>query len=222
MTFSDHHFFRRFSPALRTALQEVGQTKVFSSGASVFSVGDEHSDFYLLLSGRLQIYKLTRGGQKRILRTVQPGDTFGLVSLFDEQPMLISAVAKGEVQVFVVPRDQFMALLEQYSELSLFVINGLVKRIRNYGDAIASMSVYSTEQRLISYLLDLQEKQGSEKTGIVILPDTITTLAEQLGTVREVLSRTFSRLIKKGWLSKKSVQVKILNKRAMIDCLGER
>lgn len=210
-------FFRQFSAPLRAALLELGEVKTFQHSEEIFSSGDTDTDFYMLVAGRIQTKKISRGGQKRILRTVQPGDTFALVSLFDHKPMFITAEVLGqEAQVFVIPRADFMQLMDRYAELARFIIDGLVRRIRRYGEAVTNMSVYTTEQRFVAYLFDVvdaqlgREQEGKKKLEIV-LPDSVKTIAEQLGTVREVLSREISKLVKRGLLEKKG-QVIVLKK----------
>ncbi len=205
-------FFKQFSPVLREAMFEKGEVKTFQHSDEIFSVGDADADFYMLVAGRIQTKKISRGGQKRILRTVQPGDTFALISLFDQQPMFVTAEVVGDqAQVFVIPREDFMSLIDKYSELARFVIDGLVRRIRKYGDAVTNMTVYTTEQRFISYLFDLLDAQAGElnssKKMTIRLPDSVKTIAEQLGTVREVLSREISKMAKKEWLVKEGQMV---------------
>jgi CRP-like cAMP-binding protein len=205
-------FFKQFSPVLREAMFEKGDVKIYEHSDEIFSTGDADTDFYMLVAGRIQTKKISRGGQKRILRTVQPGDTFALVSLFDHKPMFITAEVVGEEsKVFVIPRGDFMDLVEKYSELARFIIDGLVRRIRRYGDAVTNMTVYTTEQRFISYLFDLVDAQvddpSSTKEMTIRLPDSVKTIAEQLGTVREVLSREISKMARKGWLEKEGQMV---------------
>lgn len=173
----------------------------------------------MLVAGRIRIFKLSKGGQKRILRTVQPGDTFAMVSMFDDQPMFITAEVVGEkAQVFIVKRDDFFELLQRHYELARFVINGLVQRLRKYGEAYTSMTVHSVEQRFISYLLTLSEQQ---KSSTVQLPESLVSIAEQLGTVREVLSREIIKLQKKGLVEKKGNFVTIINNAALQEHLEE-
>jgi len=206
-------FFQRFSPELREALLKVGGVKTYKPRQKIFQAGDNDTDFYMLVQGRIRIFKLSKGGQKRILRTVQPGDTFAMVSMFDEQPMFITAEVVGEkAQVFVVQRNDFFELLKKYYELARFVIEGLVQRLRKYGEAYTSMTVHSVEQRFISYLFGLSEQQ---KSSTVKLPESLVSIAEQLGTVREVLSREIIKLQKKGWLEKKGHFIMVKDQKAL-------
>jgi CRP/FNR family transcriptional regulator len=219
MDLSQLSFFKRFSPELREALLEVGKVQTYKPKQKIFQAGDNDTDFYMLVQGRIRIFKLSKGGQKRILRTVQPGDTFAMVSMFDEQPMFITAEVVGEkAQVFIVQRDDFFELLKRYYELARFVIEGLVQRLRKYGEAYTSMTVHSVEQRFISYLLTLSEQQ---KSSTVRLPESLVSIAEQLGTVREVLSREIIKLQKKGWVEKKGNFVEIKNQKGLQKRLEE-
>ncbi|MDP3975939.1 MAG: Crp/Fnr family transcriptional regulator [bacterium] len=216
---SDHHFFKRFSPDLRKAMLEVGKVVEYRKGALVFSIGDADTDFYMLVEGRIHIHKVSKGGQKRILRTVQPGDTFALVSLFDDKPMFVAAECVGPARVFTISKEDFTALMQQYYELARFIVDGLVRRIRKYGEAMTSMTVYFVDQRFISYLFDLSALVESDE---VQLPDTLSTIAEQIGTAREVLSREVSKMVKKGWIAKKGQKVVLKKRGEMQKRLEER
>lgn len=219
MKLTQLYFFKSFSPEVRQALFDVGEVETFKSGELVFASGDKGTDFYMLVEGRIRIFKISKGGQKRILRTVTPGDTFATVSLFDEKPMFITAEVLGEqAKVFVVKREDFFELLKKYYELARFMIDGLVRRIRRYGEAYTNMTVYYLDQRFIAYLFDLLE--GTEKRE-VYLPDTVKTVAEQLGTSREVLSREISKMSKKGWIEKKGQVIKIKKKKDLEKRLRE-
>jgi len=224
-------FFKKFSPELRQALLDVGEVKSFRENELIFEVGDNETDFYMLLAGRIKIFKVSKGGQKRNLRTVRPGDTFATVSLFDDQPMFITAEVLGEeAEVFVVKKEDFFVLLHKYYELARFMIDGLVRRIRRYGEAYTSMAVYYLDQRFIAYLFDLYNPNlqiypnatnASNKLIEVRLPETVKAIAEQLGTSREVLSREIGKMSKKGWIEKKGQIVKIKNRKAMEKRLKE-
>jgi len=219
MELTQLYFFKNFSPELRQELLEKGDVKAFKSGELIFKAKDKDTDFYMLVEGRIQVFKHSKGGQKRILRTVTPGDTFATVSLFDDKPMFITAEVLGEeAKVFVIEREEFHVLLKKYYELARFMIDGLVRRIRRYGEAYATMSVYYLDQRFISYLSDLA--QGELKKEIY-LPDTVKTIAELLGTSREVLSREIGKMTKKGWLEKKGQVIKVKNAKAMKKRLQE-
>jgi len=212
-------FFRAFSPQLREALVEAGKVHQFEAEDSMFGTAEgEGNDFYILTQGRVNIFKLTEGGQKRLLRTVKPGETFATLSLFDGQSMRIQAEFLGPGQVFMIPREKFFALLEEHPELARFVIDGLVARVRKYGSSYAGMSVYAVDQRFINYLLDLAEHQGSTT---VRLPDTLTKIAEHLATAREVLSRELSKMEQKGWISKKRGIIHLKNQKALQQRLAE-
>lgn len=205
-------FFQSFSPELRKALIEAGEIRDYQPGDTLFEAGDNETDFYVLATGRIQIRKVSKGGQSRILRTVLPGQTFALVSLFDHQPMFVTCDVLGPAKVFVIPREKFFGLIQKYYELSLFVIQGFVQRIRKYGEAYTTMTVYTVDQRFIVHLLELADRVKSNE---VVLADTITALAENIGTVREVLSREISKMIKAGWIEKSGQKITIRNRKAL-------
>ncbi|HKV07594.1 MAG TPA: cyclic nucleotide-binding domain-containing protein [Thermoanaerobaculia bacterium] len=69
--------------------------KRFSSGASLFQEGDEGSEMYIILEGRVMISKFIPGAGEEALAILERGDFFGEMSLIDGEPRSADARAHG-------------------------------------------------------------------------------------------------------------------------------
>lgn len=69
--------------------------KRFASGASLFEEGDEGSEMYIILEGRVMISKFIPGAGEEALAILERGDFFGEMSLIDGEPRSADAKAHG-------------------------------------------------------------------------------------------------------------------------------
>lgn len=69
--------------------------KRFASGASLFQEGDEGSEMYIILEGRVMISKFIPGAGEEALAILERGDFFGEMSLIDGEPRSADAKAHG-------------------------------------------------------------------------------------------------------------------------------
>jgi CRP/FNR family transcriptional regulator len=100
-----------------------------------------------------------------------------------------------------------------HPEVALKVLQVVGARLRHLVEIIEELSFTTIRQRLISALLKLAQSEG-EKTerGIEFqLPASHQELANQLGTVRELISRNLMRLQAEGLLDVDARQIVVKN-----------
>jgi CRP/FNR family transcriptional regulator, cyclic AMP receptor protein len=76
-------------------LATFSREKRFASGASLFQEGDEGSEMYIILEGRVMISKYIPGAGEEALAILERGDFFGEMSLIDGEPRSADARAHG-------------------------------------------------------------------------------------------------------------------------------
>ena len=78
--------------------------QVFHRGQIVFSEGDDGTGFYVVISGRVKIFKLSPEGKEQILHIFGPGDPFGEAAVFSGQHFPANAEAMESSRIFFFPR----------------------------------------------------------------------------------------------------------------------
>jgi CRP/FNR family cyclic AMP-dependent transcriptional regulator len=76
-------------------LATFSREKRFNAGASLFQEGDEGSEMYIILEGRVMISKYIPGAGEEALAILERGDFFGEMSLIDGEPRSADARAHG-------------------------------------------------------------------------------------------------------------------------------
>ena len=77
----------------------------YKQGQVLFSEGDDATGFFVLMSGRLKIFKLSFEGKEQILHFVDPGDPFAEVAMFAGSHYPAHAEALKESRAIFFPRD---------------------------------------------------------------------------------------------------------------------
>ncbi|PKK83613.1 MAG: transcriptional regulator [candidate division Zixibacteria bacterium HGW-Zixibacteria-1] len=175
----------------------------------IFFEGDPAEGFYVLLSGRVRIYKASPDGKEYTIHIIKPGQLFAEAAIFKghEYPANCATVENSSVAYF--PKDAFLNLLKKYPEISLKIIGSLASFVRDFNRQVEELSLKEVPARLASYLLNLAEQKGSNS---VYLDSTKTELANRLGTISETLSRNLKKLSDLGVISVNGREISIIDK----------
>jgi len=196
--------------------------QVFRKGENIFDEEDEGTGFYVVISGRVKIFKLSPEGKEQILHIFGPGEPFGEVAVFTGRRFPASAEALEETRAFFFARKEFMDLISRDPSLALNMLAVLSQRLRRFSGLIESLSLKEVPGRLAAYFLYLQEgKKGGED---LILEISKNQLASLLGTIPETLSRILARMNRDGFIDSTGPrQIKILNGKGLEELAsGER
>lgn len=174
------------------SIRYISITKDCAKGQTIFSEGDDGNGFYIIVSGRVKIYKASSDGKEQILHIFGPGEPFGEVPVFTGASFPATAVCIAKTQLLFFPKPAFIDLITKNPMLSIKMLGLLSLRLREFTVHIENLSLKEVPGRLSSYLLYLSEEQG--RTDCVNLNVSKSQLASLLGTIPETLSRIFARM----------------------------
>jgi len=176
--------------------------KLFSTGELLFSEGEPCSGLHIIARGKVRIFKTSVSGREQVLAVNGPGDTVAELPVFDGGPYPASAIAIEDTEMAFISRRDFNAFCLEHPEVALKVLVVVGARLRRLVGIIEELSFTTIRQRLIAALVKLAQNQGRLTTdGIEFhLPASHQELANQLGTVRELISRNLMRLQAEGLL----------------------
>jgi CRP/FNR family transcriptional regulator len=176
-------------------------------GELLFSEGEMAEGFFVVLDGKVKVYKLSPEGKERILHIIHPGGTFAEAAIFGEGLYPAYAESLQAAKLLFLPKDAFLGMLHDNSRISINMIAGLSRFLRQFASQIEELTFKDVPSRLASYLLNLS--RGTKRT--VELPISKSQLASKLGTVSETLSRTFRKLSEDDLISVSGKTVDILD-----------
>ncbi len=176
--------------------------KLFKSGELLFSEGEPCHGLHIIADGKVRIFKTSVNGREQVLAMNQPGESVAELPVFDGGEYPASAVAIVDTQVAFISQRDFHSYCLEHPQVALKVLSVAGARLRRLVDIIEELSFTTIRQRLVSMLLRIAQNEGAD-TGQGIefqLPSTHQELANQLGTVRELISRNLMRLQAEGLL----------------------
>lgn len=199
-----------------TVIRNAGRKRSLEAEAFLFMEGDPADHFFLVLSGKVKVYKTAPDGKEQILLLAGPGESIGEAALFAERRFPASAQTIAATDILLFSRDSFLELIQTHPLLALNMIAGLSMRLHHLTRLVQQLSLEDVSTRLAGYLLD-QLSAADPATQAVHLPEKKMTLASLLGTIPETLSRAFARLTRLGIIAVEGDTVIIRDRRKLAD-----
>ncbi len=203
------------------ALAMILTDQNFQRGQHIFSEGDDGVGFYVIISGKVKIYKLSHEGKEQILHVFGAGEPFAEVAVFAGSKFPANALALEKSRIFFFPRTSFISLIEANPALAMNMMAELSMRLKKFAHMIEDLSLKEVPGRLASHLLLLADEQNNDNE--VTLNLTKTHLASLLGTIPETLSRILTKMSNQGLIESQGSAISILDYDALSDLAsGER
>jgi len=192
--------FRRVSPEDRERLVAVAHLRLYERGNTIFSEGDPSDFFFVVVTGRVKVFKRTPGGGDLILEIFGPGGPLGAVAAYESRPYPASAEALESTTCLLIPRREFFQLLEQHPSLVRGLLGSLSLRLVELTTRLAELTGGRIETRFARLFLKLADQLGRpDPDGTFIpLPLARQELADLTGTTIETSIRIMSRWNKDG------------------------
>jgi len=195
--------------------------KLFAAGELLFSEGEPCSGLHIISRGKVRIFKTSVNGREQVLAVNVPGESVAELPVFDGGPYPASASAVEDTEIAFISRRDFHAYCVEHPEVPLKVLSVVGARLRRLVGIIEELSFTTIRERLIALLVKLAQTEGKKTDrGIeFLLPSTHQELANQLGTVRELISRNLMRLQAEGLLDVDARQIVVLDLKGLSSLL---
>lgn len=172
----------------------------------VFRQGDACQNYMLVLEGSVRVQKTAENGREITLYRVESGESCVLTTscLMAGEHYPAEGITETEVSAVVIPWDRFEFGLAACPGFRRFVFS-------NYGRRLGSLIVLVEEiafRRIDARLAqNLYQRSGDKQQ----LECTHQTLAAELGTAREVVSRQLKDFERRGWIQLHRGRIHILD-----------
>jgi CRP/FNR family transcriptional regulator, dissimilatory nitrate respiration regulator len=190
------------------AIYKISQVKKLAKGEILFLEGDPAGGFFVLLSGKMRVFKGSSEGKEYTIHQIGPGQLFAEAAIFrgDRFPANCAALQDSTVAFF--PKEAFINLIKDSPQISLKIIGSLAGFLREFNRKVEELTLKEVPSRIASFLLEESEKQKSVK---IILDIPKAELARRLGAAGETLSRNFRKLKELGVVKVERNRITILD-----------
>lgn len=169
----------------------------------LFSQGESAVGFYLVVKGKIKIFRLSSQGQEYVLRIVGPGETIAEAAVFSGKTYPASAEALEDSQLYYLNKSEFLSLIQGSPQLALNMMTGLSLLLRQLAQQVEDLSLKEVSARLARFLLLEAQEISPITTDELKIPLKMkkNLLAARLGTIGETLSRTLAKMKQKEILT---------------------
>jgi CRP/FNR family transcriptional regulator, cyclic AMP receptor protein len=186
-------------------LTQVVLRKPYPKNSTVIAAGDSADALYIVISGRVKVTMSDNEGREVILAILNQGEVFGEMGLIDQAPRSATVVAMESCELLTITRADFTKCLQKNFDLTMNVIRGLVKRLREADKNIGSLALMDVCGRVARLLLEMAETVDGQKVITKKLPKQ--QIAKMIGATREMVTRVMKQLETSGHIEVRAHQI---------------
>ncbi len=203
------------SPATLRRVAQVVIRRVYAAGETIFIAGEPCEAAYVLLTGRVIIYRLSTEGRRQILAQLHPGQVFNITPFFlDGAQNPSDAAALEDVTLYTILKDDFLSLVRECPDLSMAILRDFALRLQHLSNLVEDLSLHSVQERLARFLLDHAE------SGEITQRWTYDDIAERLGAVRDVVGRCLRTFEDAAVLRRERGRLVLLDRKRLEDLVA--
>jgi CRP/FNR family transcriptional regulator len=201
-------------------LSEVAQItrkKSLRDGDLLFHKGDEGSDLYIIVSGRIKAFATGPGGDDVVFRFMGPGEVTGDLGAFAEGKRTAGNMAVGDCELLMIQRRELVPLLRRMPDIAIRLVAALATRMIKLSEALEDNNFRSVNQRLAKCLLVHADRWGKPVPGgfeiDLRLPQS--ELGDLIGATRESVNKSIRDLRNSGVLDMHDGKITIKDRAAL-------
>jgi CRP/FNR family transcriptional regulator len=199
-------------PEVRDRLTGSSQVVHVPAGTVIFGPGHPPDSLLLLMEGRVRVQQVTEGGREIVLYRVHSGESCVMTTacLLAFEDYTAEGVAETDLTAAAIPRAVFDEGMATSPAFRRFVFAAYSKRITDLFLTVEEIAFGRMDARLAAKLVELSENAGSP-----VLKATHGTLATELGTARESVSRQMAEFARRGWVGQRRGAVELVDAPAL-------
>ena len=186
---------------------EVAVPRRFETGEMVFRERDAGDTCYVIRDGRARAVRSHADGRSITLADFGPGDIFGELAMFDQEPRSATVEVLEPTEVIAILGADMRRLMAEQPSISVQLIASLAQRLRATNERLARQSFQTVQGRLAAVLTERVQRarpadddpggDGHTETDVTIV-STQADLAQLAGCSRESTSRFLAELARAG------------------------
>jgi len=189
-------FFAAFPRSALRIIADRAIERRFATGDILFRAGEAAAGLLVVLEGKVRVVR-TAADRAQVVHVERAGGTLGEVPVFSGGGYPATAFAAEPTVCALVGRDVLLAAVKTNPETAFVLLERLSLRVRELVERLDRASLRPVSARLAEYLV---ARADARRRAVIAIGMTQQQLAEELGTVREVVVRELHALRTSGLL----------------------
>jgi len=205
--------FPTLANAPGTTLERIAREGIHRrvpAGTVMFSAHAPCGGFPLVLAGTIRVLQRYPNGRELQLYRVKPGESCLLSGscLLGQTNYDASGIAETDVELLILPPAAFQALIAEDETFRRHVFALFGERLSALMQVVEAIAVQKLDQRLAALLVNRDADKGE-------IHATHQALADELGSVREIVSRLLRNFEDRGWVDLGRARLRIVDRAAL-------
>ncbi len=195
------------------AVFKKGAHLTYKKGEFIIRPGESPPGVFLIDKGLVKAYDITKYGEENLLVIRQAKELFPLIWAITGQERSIVYEAITATEVCQIRRDDFLEHLRNHPDALAPLLDMALEMYRIHSERIINLEYRSVRERLISFLLTMATRFGSETAQgtLIEVPLRHQDIASSINASRETASRELSALERKGLLINKQSMITLVD-----------
>ena len=164
--------------------------KQYAKNEVILNQGDDGDCLFIISEGAVKVSQISESGKEIALAILYPGDSFGEMSLFDDEKRSATLTSIKKTDVFMLTRKALFDSITKLPALAIKLLQVLSRKLRQINGHIEFMAFATLKQRIAKFIIANYEKEKPQ-TKEYVFPFSHKEIADFLGVSRESVSRTF-------------------------------
>ncbi|MBI4969943.1 MAG: Crp/Fnr family transcriptional regulator [Rhodospirillales bacterium] len=181
--------------AEREAMEQACAWKRHRAQEQIIDRQSESRDIFFVVKGKVRVVNYSLSGREVTLGDVGEGGHFGELAALDGEPRSASVMALEDTVVASLSSDQFLKVLRDHPEVTLFILQSLSRIVRRSTERIMDLSTLGANNRVHAELLRLARESMAGPNKAILKPIPVhSDIASRVSTTRETVARVLSEL----------------------------
>lgn len=179
-------------------------------GTVFFTPEDASERLFILKRGQVELYRLTRGGQRLVIRRIGPGTIFGEMGLLGQTMQGCFAEALENSLVCTATREDVLLFFREHPDVGLRMLEAVGTRLQLLETRLEQTAYSPVKVRLANFLLANADPETATLKGF-----SHAEIGDTIGALRQTVTETLNGLEAEGTLAVGYKQVRILNRQGL-------
>jgi CRP/FNR family transcriptional regulator len=197
---------------MRERVMHQSHVRTAPEGTVLFEANTPCSAFPLLLDGSVRVVRIAPNGREILLYRVEAGESCILSGgcLLGQTDHKASGIAESPVRMLAIPPALFNELMVHHPPFRQYVFGEYGARLAEVMELVEEVAFRRLDQRLAQLLIH----RGPVWVG------SQQKLADELGSVREFISRLLHSFANRGWVKLERERIVVLDTKSLAALAG--
>lgn len=194
-------------------LNKISSMKEVAKDQPIYFAAEPSKAIYFLKTGRVKIVKYSNEGKENILTLISAGEIFGEMAYFEEEQRTDYAMTLEPSLICAINKNDLAEFINKNPALNIKLTKLIGLKLRSYSERIEDLIFKDANQRIISFILRLSQKNGKELGGQIFIKPFLKhqDIGEITACSRQTVNYLLTDLRNKGVINFDRNKLIILN-----------